>query len=97
MLDKGFKKNNYDTCVYMKKVDKFDSFGWIILVLYVDNILIVDKAKDDTNAFKHSLSDQFVMKEMKEAHHFLNLWIHRNQNCKILKFSQENYIRKYHT
>jgi hypothetical protein len=41
----------YNPCVYIKHVTN-SIFGYIILVLYVDDMLIVAKNQSDVNQFK---------------------------------------------
>lgn len=46
MHAQDFIRSSYDPCVYMKKVDN-TAFGFIVLVLYVDDMLIAAKDKSE--------------------------------------------------
>ena len=73
---------------------KLNDGSLIILVLYVDDVLIVNKSKDEITLLKDALSKQFAMKDLGDAHHFLGMHIKRDPKCGILKIFQEEYIHK---
>ena len=78
---------NEDHCVYMKS----SGSKFVILTLYVDDILVAGK---DVNEIKSWLSSNFEMKDMGEAAYILGIKISRNRSSTLLSLSQENYINK---
>ena len=56
MIKIGYKRCEYDYCVYVKSLDD-DSF--IFLLLYVDDMLIVAKNMVEVNKLKSLLSKEF--------------------------------------
>ena len=48
MVIQGYTRSEYDHCLYFKKLNDI----FIILVLYVDNMLIVRKSMDEINRLK---------------------------------------------
>ena len=79
-----------DHCVYIKRSkDKF-----IIMSLYVDDILIASNSKEYINGIKGWLSSNFEMKDMGEAAYILGVKISRDRSKKLLSLSQEPYINK---
>ena len=79
-----------DHCVYIKRSkDKF-----IIMSLYVDDILIAGNSKEYVNELKGWLSSNFEMKNMDEAAYNLGVKISRDRSKKLLSLSQEPYINK---
>ena len=52
---------------------KLNDGSLIIMVLYVDDMLIVDKSKDEITLLKDALSKQLAMKDLGDAHHFLGM------------------------
>ena len=50
--------------MYFRKVQEG---SFIYLLLYVDNILITSKSKDETEKLKSQLNQEFKMKDLSEA------------------------------
>ena len=72
-----------DHCVYIKRSkDKF-----IIMSLYVDDILIAGNSKEYVNELKGWLSSNFEMKDMGEAAYILVVKISRDRSKKLLSLS----------
>ena len=79
-----------DHCVYVKRsMEKF-----IIISLYIDDILLAGNDKVFVRAIKEWLSSNFEMKDMGEVDYILGVKKHRDCSKKLLTFSQESYIRK---
>jgi hypothetical protein len=86
----GFKENDVDNCIYTKiKGGKF-----IILVLYVDDILLASSDKRMLHETKGFLSSNFDMKDLGEASYVLGIEIHRDRAKGVLGLSQKAYIEK---
>ena len=73
---------------------KLNDGSLIILVLYVDDMLIVDKSKDEITLFEDALSRKFAMEDLRDAHHFLGMQIKSDCKHEMLKLYQEEYIHK---
>ena len=72
-----------DHCVYTKRsLDKF-----IIMWLYVDDILIVGNNKEYVKEIKGWLSSNFEMKDMDEVTYILGVKISRDRSKKLLFLS----------
>ena len=79
-----------DHCVYVKRSeDKF-----VILSLYVDDILLAGNDIRFLVTIKEWLSSNFEMKDMGEAAFILGVKILRDRSKKLLGLSQESYIKK---
>ena len=84
----GFQENAVDQCIYLR----VSGSKYIILGLYVDDILL---AANDTNLLletKQMLSCSFDMKDLGEAHYVLGIEILRDRSRRILGLSQKTYI-----
>ena len=81
---------NEDHCVYTKR----DKDKFIILSLYVDDILIAGNDKEFVKHIKEWLSSNFEMKDMGEAAYILGVKISRNRSKNLLSLSHESYIKK---
>jgi hypothetical protein len=79
-----------DHCVYVKR----SKGSFIILSLYVDDILLAGNDKDMIVATKGWLSSNFEMKDMGEADYILGVKIFRDRSRKLLGMSQQTYIKK---
>ena len=56
----GFKKREADHCCYVKFFDN----SYIILLLYMDDMLIAGSSIKEVNNLKKQLSKQFAMKDL---------------------------------
>jgi hypothetical protein len=60
MLSNEFKINEVDKCVYVKNIDK----GYVIVCLYVDNMLILGNNNHMIKSIKKMLNNNFGMKDL---------------------------------
>ena len=86
----GFKRCEVDHCCYVKSFDNF----YIILLLYVDDMLIVESSIEEINNLKKLLSKQFAMKDLGAAKQILGMRIIRDKANGTLKLSQSEYVKK---
>ncbi|KAE8721159.1 hypothetical protein F3Y22_tig00016637pilonHSYRG00027 [Hibiscus syriacus] len=87
MIKIGYKRCEYDFCVYVKSLDD-DSF--IFLLLYVDDMLIAAKNMDDVIGLKTLLSQEFDMKDLGAAKKTLGMKICRDRDSRKLWLSQRD-------
>ena len=90
MLKDGFTTMEEDHYVYFKRSNNH----FIILSLYVHDILIARNDKKLINMTKKWLSSNFEMKDMGEASYVLGVKILRDRSKRLLGLSQEMYIKK---
>ncbi|RVW98913.1 Retrovirus-related Pol polyprotein from transposon TNT 1-94 [Vitis vinifera] len=86
----GFKENTVDQCIYLK----FSGNKFIILVLYVDDILLASSDVGLLHETKRFLSSKFDMKDLGNASFVLGIQIHRDCSRGIFGLSQKAYIDK---
>jgi hypothetical protein len=79
----GFVKNQVDNYVYIK----IKGSMFIILVLYVVDILLVSNGKNLLYETKRFLSSNFDMKDLGDASHVLGIEIHRDRTKGVLGLS----------
>ena len=91
MGEQGYKKTTSDHCVF---VQKFSDDDFIILLLYVDDMLIIGHNISRINSLKKQLSKSFAMKDLGPAGQILGMKISRDRGAKKLWLSQEKYIEK---
>ncbi|KAJ4728518.1 Retrovirus-related Pol polyprotein from transposon TNT 1-94 [Melia azedarach] len=91
MGEQGYRKTSSDHCVF---IQKFSDDDFIILLLYVDDMLIVGRNAFRIDWLKKQLSKSFAMKDLGPAKQFLGIRIHRDRAAKKLCISQEHYIEK---
>ena len=89
MAKHDFKKTLTDHFVFVKKYDGGD---FIILLLYVDDMLIVGHDPKKISALKKALSKSFAMKDLGSAKKILGMKITRDRSKKLLWLSQESYV-----
>ena len=91
MFDNGYHKTQADHCVFVKK---FEGGYFLILLLYMDDMLIVERDHMKIRVLKKALSRSFSMKVMGPAKQFLGMHIVRDRTKKLLWLSQEKYVTK---
>ncbi|CAA7038049.1 unnamed protein product [Microthlaspi erraticum] len=91
MVEIGFKRSQFDLCVYFKDLGKD---GYLYLLLYVDDMLVASKSMDEIKKVKSLLSDRFEMKDLGHANRILGMDIERDRAAGVLTLSQTSYIKK---
>ena len=79
-----------DHCVYSKS----SGSKFVIMTLYVDDILIAGNNVEYLKDIKSWLSSNFEMKDMGNAVYILGVKISRDRSRRLLSLSQETYINK---
>ncbi|KAL0448902.1 UNVERIFIED_CONTAM: Retrovirus-related Pol polyprotein from transposon TNT 1-94 [Sesamum latifolium] len=79
-----------DHYVNVKRSEK----NFLILSLYVDDILLAGNNMELIVATQKCLSSTFGMKNMGKAEYILGVKIHRDRSTKLLSLSQETYIKR---
>ena len=88
MLANGFKINECDKCIYVRDTE----VGYVILCLYVDDMLIVGSNVKMVKSTKNMLKSKFDMKDMGLADVILGIKISRSPDGLIL--DQSHYVDK---
>ena len=86
----GFVENTVDRCIYMK----VSGSKFVILVLYVDDILLDANDISLLHDVKKYLSKNFEMKDMGEASYVIGIEIFHDRKQGLLGLSQQRYINK---
>lgn len=87
-----YNRLSADHCTYYKRFE--DDNDFIILLLYVDDMLIAGPNKDRIQELKAQLAREFEMKDLGPANKILGMQIHRDRNNRKIWLSQENYLNK---
>ena len=88
MVSNSFKINECDKCVYTKMMPK----GYVLVCLYVDDMLIIGSTIELIMTTKRMLTSHFDMKDMGEADVILGIKISKTSTGLVL--SQSHYIEK---
>ena len=80
MMSNGFRINECDKCVYIKDTVN----GYVIVYLYVDDMLIIGSNNDIIKATKRILTSEFNMKELGVADVILGMKISRKSEGLVL-------------
>ena len=91
MIRIGYKRCEYDCCVYVKSLD---DGSFIFLLLYVDDMQIAANSMSEVNKLKILLSREFDMKDLSTAKKILGMEIHIDKSLGRLWLSQSGYVRK---
>ncbi|KAL5819203.1 hypothetical protein ACOSQ4_023045 [Xanthoceras sorbifolium] len=90
MSNSGFTRCQADHCCYIKRFDN----SFIILLLYVDDMLVAGSDMQEIMNLKRELSKQFAMKDLGAAKQILGMRIKRDTKSGTLLLSQAEYIKK---
>ena len=88
MMSNGFRINECDKYVYIKDIAN----GYVIVCLYVDDMLIIGSNNNIIKAIKRMLTSEFDMKDLGVIDVILGMKISRKSDGLVL--SQSHYIKK---
>ncbi|KAE8702578.1 Cyclin-L1-1 [Hibiscus syriacus] len=87
----GYNRLNADPCTYFKR---FGDNDFVILMLYVDDMLVVGPNKDHIEELKAQLAREFEMNELGSTNKILGMQIHQDRSNRKIWLSQKNYLKK---
>lgn len=93
MFKYGFKRSEYDSCLYVKR----DNDCYMFVLLFVDDLLVLGTAESQVIEFKKVLGNTFRMRDLGMINHYLGIVFNKNANsitlnqCKYL----ENVLKKF--
>jgi hypothetical protein len=95
-FDKFMKEQLYSRCPYDRRVyfKRLENGSYIILILYVDDMIVARYNMQDINVLKRKLSNSFVTKALGAAKKILGMIITRDKKNHKLTLSQGEYIEK---
>jgi hypothetical protein len=88
LKEQGFRACQTDHCVYIKWVDNC----FILIVLYVDDLIIASNSIALTADFKKEVSARYKMKDLGELHWCLGMRVLRNRKERKISLDQAKYI-----
>ena len=84
MSEQGYTRCHSDHCVYLKKQN---DGSYIILLLYVDDMLVAGSNIQEINVLKRKLANSFAMKDLGAAKQILGMRITRDKKNRKLTLS----------
>ena len=84
MTEQGYDKCHFDHCVYFKRLY---NGRYIVLLLYLDDILVVGSNMQDINVLKRKLAKSFTIKDLGVAKKILSMRITRDKKNRKLMLS----------
>jgi hypothetical protein len=91
MIEIGYRRCEYDCCVYVKSLD---DGSFIFLLVYVDDMFIAAKSIVEVNKLKVLLSKEFDIKDLGTTKKIFGMEIRRDRDAKKLWLSQAGYVKK---
>ncbi|GKB97018.1 retrovirus-related pol polyprotein from transposon TNT 1-94 [Tanacetum coccineum] len=86
-----YNRLHANPCAYFKR---FRNNDFIILLLYVDDVLVAGPNKDRINKLKAQLAREFKMKDIGPTNKILGMEIHRDRVSRKIWLSQKSYVKK---
>ena len=90
LVELGFISSSNDPCLYTLHT----SSEFMIIVLYVDDILIAGSKRASIDSIKEKFKARFEMKDMGEASEILGIEINRNRSRRTLFLHQSRYTQR---
>ncbi|KAE8660160.1 acyl-CoA dehydrogenase family member 10-like [Hibiscus syriacus] len=87
----GYNRLNAYPCVYFKRSG---DNNFVILPLYVDDMLVAEPNKVHIEELKAKLAREFEMKDLGSTNNILGMQIHRDRSNRKIWLSQKNYLKK---
>lgn len=91
MAEQCYNRCHSNHCVYFKKLD---NGSYIILLLYVDDMLVTGSNMRHINELKNKLANSFAMKDLGAEKKILGMRITRDRTNRKLFLSQSEYVEK---
>ena len=91
MSEQGYTRCHSDHSVYLKNQN---DGSYIILLLYVDDMLVAGSNMHEINVLKRKLANSFAMKDLGAAKQILGMRITKDMKNHKLTLSQNEYIEK---
>ena len=93
LMANAYRRNGTDNCVYVMSEKKDDGFiSFVILAVYVDDIIPVSNDVNMRKVERESLCKEFEMVDQGEIHFILGMSIKRNRIVRTLSINQEKYL-----
>lgn len=89
LIKDGFIQSNADPCMYSAK----RSGKWCFVLIYVDDLVIANKAHQAIESVKEALFSRFEMQDLGEIRYYLRLEIDKNPD-RYYRICQTNYIHQ---
>lgn len=83
MLNSGYNRSLYDSCVYLKRASNFIEY----LLFYINDMLVVLIDKSKIDKLKYLLKEEFEMKDLGAVKRILGMEIRRNRSVRKLYLS----------
>ena len=86
MIFHDFNRSSFDSCVYFKRCN--DEI-FLYLLLYIDDMLIAAKSKEEIRTIKAQLSNEFEMKDLRATKKILRMEIMNDRVVRRLSLSKK--------
>lgn len=90
LIELDFVQLNADPCVFIFR----DNNGYIILVIYVDDLIIITNQISYKDDLIKQLNNRITVKDLGELKSILNIKIDYDKDQGIMNISQENYVKR---
>jgi len=90
LLSIGFKLTAADPCLYFRTIKK----KFVLLAVYVDDIVVAASTKAIENAVKKELKSKFEITDLGELNWYLGMKVTRNPKTGTIYLDRSQYIQK---
>ena len=88
--DQGINSSATDPCVFIRVAKE----EYIIIVIYVDDLMMFCKMKGHTASIKNSLKEELSIEDLGDLKYCLGMKIHRKREDGSIKMNQKAYIKR---
>ena len=91
----GYKCSGANPCLYIKsRKEESGNVKFVILALYVDDILLISNQSELLKNEKQLLANRFEVVNQREVHYILSMCINRNREKRLLSISKPKYLEE---
>lgn len=93
LKSQGFKTSHADSCLYVKLIEQENKkVDFVIIALYVDDILLFSNNDALLNQEKQTLSEKFAIVDQGDIHYILGMSVKRGRANIIISVIQPKHL-----
>ena len=93
LKERDYRASEADPCIYIKSAKRNGRTSFVIISVYVDDVILASNDLDLLNEEKNSLAQNFEMVDQGEINYILGMAVKRDRERGILRIDQSAYLQ----
>ena len=93
LKERDYRASEADPCIYIKSAKRNGKTSFVIISVYVDDVILASNDLDILNEEKNSLAQNFEMVDQGEINYILGMAVKRDRERGILRIDQSAYLQ----